>query len=117
MAKDVQKNVEKSTDDPEAEKAFKLASFMSNVCYGKKPQELPLVMKLKSQSPSIPATINTKGVDFKCVISSQNRLVFNYFLLSSENFTNSSTARSVAYQTQQISMKRHLRYYTKHMNC
>lgn len=67
MAKDVQKHVEKTTTDSEFKNIFELANLMNTISDGEKPQELPLMLKLHSESETIPAAPKTNGVDFMWV--------------------------------------------------
>lgn len=64
LSADVQKNVENSITDPKAQENLKLANLMSSIAENDKPQELPLVMKLKSESQKIPEALKTNNVNF-----------------------------------------------------
>lgn len=56
--------MEKSIIDPEAKKVLDMATLMSNICDNEKPNELPLVLKLKAESNLIPSALKTHGVNF-----------------------------------------------------
>ena len=66
VSADVQKKVEESItfDDPEADEVMKLANFMSSITNRPISQEVPLVLKLKSQSDAIPEAFFTQNVNF-----------------------------------------------------
>lgn len=64
LSADIQKNVENSITDPIAQEHLKLANLMSSIADNEKPQELPLVMKLKSESHKIPEALKTNDVNF-----------------------------------------------------
>ncbi|CRL00272.1 CLUMA_CG013545, isoform A [Clunio marinus] len=71
---DIQKKVEESMkvnqDDKEI---FEFARFMSKISGKKKPQELPFVMKLMSESDNIPHDTFTNNVNFKAL----NRFLYS----------------------------------------
>lgn len=68
LSKDIQKHLEESITDPNVKEVLKLANLMSRISDQnmdeKKPQELPLVLKLKCET-DVPDTTKTNNVNFK----------------------------------------------------
>lgn len=64
IAADIQKHIEKSIVDPEAKTVLDMSTLMSNICDNEKPNELPLVLKLKAESNLTPNALKTHGVNF-----------------------------------------------------
>lgn len=65
MSADVQKHVESTTEDPDLKEVFLLSNLTKEICDNRKPQELPLMLKLKVESDIVAPSIKTNGVDFK----------------------------------------------------
>lgn len=63
VSKDAQKHIEQTITEPEVINIMELANLMSVIC-DEKPQELPLMLKLKSESNDIPNFANTDFVNF-----------------------------------------------------
>lgn len=64
LSSDIQKNIDESVEDLGEAEVLNLANFMSNIDDNRKPQELPLIMKLKSESDRLPSAIKTHNVNF-----------------------------------------------------
>jgi hypothetical protein len=64
VSSDVQKKIESSIEDPEAQQIFKLAELMSQICDNDKPHELPLVLKARAERNSMPDSMKTNGIQF-----------------------------------------------------
>lgn len=64
MSADVQKHVELSIEDPNTKKTMQLANLVKDLCDNEKPQELPLVLKLKAESELTPVSFDTNHVNF-----------------------------------------------------
>jgi hypothetical protein len=64
VSSDVQKKIEQSIEDPEAQQVFRLAQLMSQITDNEKPQELPLALKARAESKNQPELMRTNGVQF-----------------------------------------------------
>ena len=63
-ANDVQKGVEMSIDDPETQKTIHLANLLSNSVKDQKPKEVPMLIKIKTESEKAPCPSKTNNVNF-----------------------------------------------------
>jgi hypothetical protein len=64
MSSDIQRNVDLESEDLESKEIIKLAILMSSVSDNAKPKELPLVLKIKSESDG-PNSWSTNQANFK----------------------------------------------------
>jgi hypothetical protein len=64
LSADVQRNVNE-TDDEQVKEACKLATLMGSICDKERSHEIPLVVKIKSESEELSNQCATNKVNFK----------------------------------------------------
>lgn len=64
VASDIQRKTEESITDPEVKEILSLAQLVDTISEKGKPQELPLVMKIKAESEYWNMYPRTHGVNF-----------------------------------------------------